>query len=662
MWFDFFMFIALYLILLYVPGFIACRLIGLRTDLALFASPAIAIASYSVLFIVLGAIGVGSSLGTCFFIFLIPVVVLYAIRRRFFGEITIDGGISLPAKRVILIGLIYISVSMILCFALFYRRFQDPSFMIQGFDTLFHVNLVRSFFDSQNFSSLTVSLYQCGLSPLSGFSGGFYPAAWHGLCALALSLNPAELNVAANALNFVFASVIFPSGVFLLLAQLFKKNEGVQYYLLGAFICPCLYAFPWAMLLRGEQFPQFSSFALLPLAVSLIIMALDVKDWQRRLVLTFLSLFGCLSLVLLQTSAIFAAYLFAASYLLHFVYGHGSLKGHRFAIGLVCITAIALGLFWVACFNMPFLRSVVEFEWPSTTDVYGAAVDTTLFSFSSGAPFEPLMSIIFVLGLVDIVKNRKGIYLILPWLFFALAYIASVSSDGTYIKHILGGFWYTDPSRLGALVCIAAIPILCVGANCIVRTITVLIHWDIACSLGFGLMLCTGVIMIGLQWLPGISATSFNSALCSDIDRQIGSADAGIYSFKEKAFVNRVLDEIDDNSVIVNCPDDGSAFMYADDDANILYRRNYADTDEESVESKIIRHDLKSIATDQSVQSVVSKWNIRYVLLLSSPEGSGVFHSYKLDDWDGLQLIDEATEGFKLIDQEGDMRLYEVVV
>ena len=168
--------------------------------------------------------------------------------------------------------------------------------------------------------------------------------------------------------------------------------------------------------------------------------------------------------------------------------------------------------------------------------------------------------------------------------------------------------------------------------------------------------------MIGLQWLPGISATSFNSALCSDIDRQIGSADAGIYSFKEKAFVNRVLDEIDDNSVIVNCPDDGSAFMYADDDANILYRRNYADTDEESVESKIIRHDLKSIATDQSVQSVVSKWNIRYVLLLSSPEGSGVFHSYKLDDWDGLQLIDEATEGFKLIDQEGDMRLYEVVV
>ena len=61
------------------------------------------------------------------------------------------------------------------------------------------------------------------------------------------------------------------------------------------------------------------------------------------------------------------------------------------------------------------------------------------------------------------------------------------------------------------------------------------------------------------------------------------------------------------------------------------------------------------------MQSVVSKWNIRYVLLLSSPEGNGVFHSYKLDDWDGLQLIDEATEGFKLIDREGDMRLYEVV-
>ena len=125
--------------------------------------------------------------------------------------------------------------------------------------------------------------------------------------------------------------------------------------------------------------------------------------------------------------------------------------------------------------------------------------------------------------------------------------------------------------------------------------------------------------------------------------------------------MNRVLEEVDDSSVIVNCPDDGSAFMYADDDANILYRRNYADEDNELAESKIIRHDLNNLATDQSVQLVVNKWNIRYVLLLSSPEGEGAFHTYKLDDWAGLQLIDEATEGFRLIDREGDMRLYEIV-
>lgn len=661
MWSYFFIFTALYLVLLYVPGFIACRCLGFRFDLAFCVGPIVGIACYSMLFIGFGAIGFGSSLGVCFFAFFALTLALYAARRHFFGLDDFDGGVSLSSKQFIRIGLAYVAIALVLFFVLFYRRFQDPSFMIQGFDTLFHVNLVRSFFDSQNFSSLTASLYQCGLSPLSQSSGGFYPAAWHGLCALALSINPEELNVAANALNYVFASVVFPSGVFLLLTQLFKKNEGLSCYLTGAFICPCLYAFPWAMLLRGEQFPQFSSFSLLPLVVSVIIMTIDAKDRRSRLAFSIVSLFGCLSLVLLQTSSIFAAYVFAAAYLLHYIYDRNRVNNRQFAIGLVCVVMVALSLFWIICFNVPFLRSVVEFEWPSTTDVYGAAFDTALFSFSSNAPIEPLLAILFLIGLIDIVKNRKEIYLVLPWVFFAISYISSASSDGTLIKHILGGFWYTDPSRLGALVCIAAVPVLCVGANYIVCKLAKLIHWDYVCSLGVGLMLCIAVIMFGFPWLSGVSAASFNSALCADIDRQIGSNDAGIYSAKEKAFVNRVLEEVDDSSVIVNCPDDGSAFMYADDDANILYRRNYADEDNELAESKIIRHDLNNLATDQSVQLVVNKWNIRYVLLLSSPEGEGAFHTYKLDDWAGLQLIDEATEGFRLIDREGDMRLYEIV-
>ncbi len=172
---------------------------------------------------------------------------------------------------------------------------------------------------------------------------------------------------------------------------------------------------------------------------------------------------------------------------------------------------------------------------------------------------------------------------------------------------------------------------------------------------------CAAVIALPTLTMSTNASKSFNGVICKSVDEFICSGDAGIYSINEKAFVARVLEEVDNDSVIVNCPDDGSAFAYADDDANVLYRRNYADAKGESLDSKIIRHNLKNIATNESVQSIVERWNIRYVLQLTNSDGKGAFHTYKLDDWDGIQLINDSTEGFRLVEQEGDMRLYEII-
>lgn len=661
MWLHFFLFGVLYLAIIYVPGLLISRAIGLRVDLALFAAPAVSIACYAILFILFGIMGVACSLSSCLFAMLVACLAFLVIGRRFFGKNEFDGGITLSPHRIILLGAVYITISLLLYFFLFYRRYQDPSFMIQGFDTLFHVNLIRSFFDSQNFSSLTASLYQSGLSPFSQSSGGFYPSAWHGLCALALEANSGELNVAANALNYVFAAVMYPSGIFSLLLQFLKKQKGSNCYIAGAFLSICTFAFPWAMLLRGEQFPQFSSFALLPLVVSLAIAAVDSKRWREKLGFVFVSLFGCISLALLQTSSVFALFIFVSAYIAHCVYQHCNKKSRKYSIGVVCAAFVGFGLVWLVCYKMPFMRSLVEFEWPSTMGVMEGIASVFLFSFSGEAPLQPLLLIVFVVGAFSIIKNRKGFYLILPWLFFAMAYIASVSSDGTYIKHILGGFWYTDPARLSALTCIASIPILCIGFDAILQKTALLVHQkSLIIPAVVSAVFCAAVIALPTLTISTNASKSFNGVICHSVDELIGSDNVGIYSTSEKAFVARVLGEVDNNSVMVNCPDDGSAFAYADDDANVLYRRNYADAKGESLESKIIRHNLNNIATNESVQAIVERWNIRYVLQLTSPDGKGSFHTYKLDDWDGIQLINESTEGFNLVDQEGDMRLYEI--
>ena len=125
MWLHFFLFGTLYLAIIYIPGLLISRAIRLRVDLALFAAPAVGIACYAILFILFGMMGVACSLGSCFPTILIASLVFLVIGKRFFGTAEFDGGIALSPHRVLLIGAVYIIISSLLCFFLFYRRSHD---------------------------------------------------------------------------------------------------------------------------------------------------------------------------------------------------------------------------------------------------------------------------------------------------------------------------------------------------------------------------------------------------------------------------------------------------------------------------------------------------------------------------------------------------------
>ena len=125
-----------------------------------------------------------------------------------------------------------------------------------------------------------------------------------------------------------------------------------------------------------------------------------------------------------------------------------------------------------------------------------------------------------------------------------------------------------EPARLGALTCIASIPILCIGFDAMLQKTASLVHQK---SLIIPAFVST-VFCYCASYFDAVDKCKqiFNGVICQSVDELIGSGDAGIYSINEKAFVARVLEEVDNDSVIVNCPDDGSAFAYADDDANVL--------------------------------------------------------------------------------------------
>ena len=75
-----------------------------------------------------------------------------------------------------------------------------------------------------------------------------------------------------------------------------------------------------------------------------------------------------------------------------------------------------------------------------------------------------------------------------------------------------------------------------------------------------------------------------------------------------------------------------------------------------------MRHSLSSYANDESVRNVLSQINAKYVLLLDSSHSSDRRHviTYRPEEWLGIDSVSEAADGFELVLEEGDMKLYRI--
>lgn len=122
---------------------------------------------------------------------------------------------------------------------------------------------------------------------------------------------------------------------------------------------------------------------------------------------------------------------------------------------------------------------------------------------------------------------------------------------------------------------------------------------------------------------------------------------------------------VPDGSLIINVPDDGSAFSFAADGLRTYYRytREY-DVSYETSESRIIRNSLRNIADNQYVQDAVRSIGAQYVLQLDQGEpGIESPHLFTYENgkkWRGIDGIRDDTPGFEVVLAEDDMRLYKI--
>ena len=694
MWDLLFVSVLVGALFLYVPGFALFRSLGIPWVVALICAPLVTSVAYSILGVVYARAGIQSSwvslvvplLFVAFGAFLVARFVV-RVPERWFGlprrETASNGWIDRHFDVLCLV--LYVVVGLVLAAFFFLGNLDNAGSFSQEYDNIHHLGLTRSFLDSGNWSSLSSSLYvtseDVAINPLPG--SGFYPAAWNVLAALISSALGVPVEVSSNALNYLFVAVVFPSSMFLLMRGIFRDRPSVVPF--GAFCVLGFTTFPWGFLVFGPLYPNMIAFSLVP-AVAFCFMALFFEGLERisRVALAVLLIIGLSSFAFMQPNAVFTLGVLLAPFCVYqavISVDKISLSGKRRVFAKVLAGVLTVGciaVLWYAAYRAPFLQSVVTHWWPSFEPFSQSFLHALLLSFQSPSP-QIALAVLVVAGGVYTLFDRRYLWVSCSYVLACVFYMVDASSDGP-IKFLLTGFWYTDSNRVAAFAAMFAVPLASMGLWLVAKILrrmadALFPSGNAKCATT---LVSSGVAVVAFLCLnyysvepaapvePGRAGdSSAFGALDESLRRAHSSSIRSVYDNDERAFVQEAERVIPPDALIVNVPDDGSAFAYGVDGARMYYRllRTYGEGGE-TEESQLIRNGLSRVSSDDRVRRAVDNIGADYVLVLDQgPDGNERRYLFTYEggrNWKGIESIDDDTPGFETVLSDGDMRLYRI--
>lgn len=640
--------------------------------------------------VVYGALGIKCSWANL----LVPTLILFftlwlvvALRDR--GAPSGKSDRQTADKQIWWIVALYLFVGLVVCAYVFVKSLDGAASFHPKHDNMTHYNNIRSFVDSGIWSSLTVNSFMgTGLDGASWQQAAFYPSAWHDLAALLVSALDCEVAVAANAVNTVVAGVICPLSTFAFLRALFPNQKLVL--VSGAFVAVAFTAFPWAFLIKGPLYPNMLANALLPAVLAAIILLVKGQFGSLRQSVAFGLAFGMASFVALalsQTNNLFTVLVFLAFFgaapLREAISAKLSPKlrhGKRFTALFYVAYTVLVVVIWAAATSLPFLQGIIAYDnvGDASLGASSSAFSTLSLSFFASLPQWALL-IACLVGAVVLVARRRS-WLVALAAFMMFAYFISRFMLG-YPKAFITGVWYNDPWRLAACAAQFLVPLASVGLASIIALVTKLLgnlkegDGKSASSTRCLIVSTTIVLIVFNCWTffpnykePQRDGGSHQTAYGRLRNWLKNSYDMGteqVYSAEEQQFVDKVLATIPEDSLVINQPNDGSAFAYGLDGLNTYYRSNSVSG--LTKDSETIRKKMNEIASNENVRNAVNAIGAQYVLLLDQgvPWEDGVwmseYHEGAVQSWDGLNDITDDTPGFEVVLADDDMRLYKIV-
>ncbi|WP_328585286.1 DUF6541 family protein [Olsenella massiliensis] len=679
---------------LLLPGYLVLRGLGATRSWSVCLSPLVSLSLLALVGQALALAGVTAPAGLVLGgSTLIGLLTLACLHER-------GPALCLPALATTLPPL-YALAGGLLGWNLLILRLGSPDVVFQAYDVTWHLDLIQAMADSGHLSSLGASPYlsaaDAAIAPIS--TSGFYPAAWHVLCALVCQATGVATPVVINASMFVIACLGFPLSALALISTIFPDDASAPRA--GLLCCLAFVSFPWNMLTFGPLYANVAGFALMPSAMALFVHLVSkgpgAGERLRAAALLTLCVAG---LALCHPNTLFSCAVLLAPHCVSRIWDVCEDAGLPRPQRLLCCAAFA-GVFagvWLVCYHLPAFQATVSHRWPPFSWTFQELVNILVlsynFGFDSEVACQPLLAALVVAGFVRCLHRRPYRWLCASYAAACLIMFVSATRSGP-IKQLLAGFWYTDPMRLAALCAIAAIPLATQGlvwvrevalraADAYGRVVGRPAHpRRVVAVLAAGFAIITFMPSFNLAGLR-LQLSPEEVQRHKDDERKdwpksvrttfgdYRSNAVATYAFdtpldkQEQELLAAVAERVPTGSLVINDPMDGSFLAYGAHGIRVLYRTFTGfGSSAESPESEVIRTRLAAYATDQDVQEAVRRLDARYVLVLRGTEETSGFVDLR-DDYDeslflGIRSIGPQTPGFARVVSSEAGALYEIV-
>lgn len=573
--------------------------------------------------------------------------------------------------------LICIGTGFVFAYWFFSHSLADWYHLTQSEDNIRHYAYIRSLLNSTDWSTLNVSMYGIGVSqslnPYLSQTGGFYPLGWHIPSAITCALAATSIGIGTNVVNFTLIAISLPLGSYYLISQVFP-NESKLRVATGAIVSLVLPASPWVLLAVWPLFPNLATMCLVPAAAALFIDATtDSNKYRLTKVAGFLLCCGGLSVT--QPNGIFVCAVFLIPYTVWICSKHGcetkltnriGIKKARLITG--SIATISISLIWIALYKLPSFQGVVSYYWSPISTIWQSMADCLFIAY----PIQPasvFMALLCAAGLLQLLR-KKQYWPVISCLLAIVLYIVAAGFGDNVIKHVLTGFWYTDPYRVAAMLAFCSIPMAYSGFTLLLKTFKAIANRFDMGSKPYFVSIAAVITIFVIFALPsfvirGVTEITTPYSTMTANMRGFTRVDEGAILTESKIeFLNKVATITGPNAVIANTPYDGSCFAKGIANLNLLFcnDENYTELTTSSWAIDL-RSNLCNYVSSSSTKKNVRDKDVQYVLSLEEDEGTmkAWYPAFEQSRWTGILSISEATPGFELILQTGDMALYKII-